>query len=130
MIINATNLAFDILNEEIQKTTEDCIITHCLGQRFIASGLGKKNIAIHGIPGNALGAYLNGAEITDAVVMPGAVIERGAVVCRAIVAENAHICAGAVVGEETGLIAVVGPKAVIASGESVAAGVQVDADAQ
>lgn len=64
MIINATNLAFDILNEEIQKTTEDCIITHCLGQRFIASGLGKKNISIHGIPGNALGAYLNGAEIT------------------------------------------------------------------
>ena len=48
-----------------------------------------------------------GAEITDAVIMPGAVIERGAVVRRAIVAENAHIGAGAVVGEETGKIAVV-----------------------
>ena len=71
-----------------------------------------------------------GAEILDAVVMPGAVIERGAVVRRAIVGENAHICAGAVVGEETGLIAVVGPKAQIASGEKVAAGVQIDADAQ
>ena len=71
-----------------------------------------------------------GAEITDAVVMPGAVIERGAVVRRAIVAENAHICAGAVVGEETGKIAVVGPKACIGPGEKVAAGVQVDADAQ
>ena len=71
-----------------------------------------------------------GAEILDAVVMPGAVIERGAVVRRAIVGENAHICAGAVVGEETGLIAVVGPKAKIASGEKVAAGVQIDADAQ
>ena len=34
------------------------------------------------------------------------------------------------VGEETGLIAVVGPKAQIASGEKVAAGVQIDADAQ
>ena len=71
-----------------------------------------------------------GAEITDAVIMPGAVIERGAVVRRAIVGENAHICAGAVVGEETGLIAVVGPKAEIASGDKVAAGVQIDADAQ
>ena len=71
-----------------------------------------------------------GAEITDAVIMPGAVIDRGAIVRRAIVAENAHICAGAVVGEETGLIAVVGPKAEIASGDKVAAGVQIDADAQ
>ena len=71
-----------------------------------------------------------GAEITDAVVMPGAVIERGAVVRRAIVGENAHICAGAVVGEETGLIAVVGPNAVVGAGEKVAAGVQIDADAQ
>ena len=40
------------------------------------------------------------------------------------------ICAGAIVGEETGKIAVVGPRAVIAAGEKVAAGVQVDADAQ
>jgi len=71
-----------------------------------------------------------GAEVTDAVVMPGAVIERGAVVRRAIVAENAHICAGAVVGEETGKIAVIGPNAKIAAGEKVAAGVQIDADAQ
>ena len=71
-----------------------------------------------------------GAEITDAVIMPGAVIDRGAIVRRAIVAENAHICAGAVVGEETGKIAVVGPKATIAPGDKVAAGVQVDADAQ
>ena len=71
-----------------------------------------------------------GAEVTDAVVMPGAVIERGAVVRRAIVAENAHICAGAIVGEETGNIAVVGPGAKVAAGETIAAGVQVDADAQ
>ena len=49
---------------------------------------------------------------------------------RAIVAENAHIAAGAVVGEDTGNIAVVGPGAKIAAGEKVAAGVQVDADLQ
>ena len=45
-------------------------------------------------------------------------------------AENAHIAAGAVVGEDTGNIAVVGPGAKIAAGEKVAAGVQVDADLQ
>ena len=71
-----------------------------------------------------------GAEVDDAVIMPGAVVERGAVVRRAIVAEGAHVCAGAIVGEETGNIAVVGPKAKIGPGEHVAAGVQIDADEQ
>ncbi|MDO5379136.1 MAG: hypothetical protein Q4G52_12460, partial [Clostridia bacterium] len=66
----------------------------------------------------------------EAVAEDGLYIERGAVVRRAIVAENAHICAGAVVGEETGKIAVVGPKAKVLPGEKVAAGVQIDADAQ
>ena len=108
---------------------------HCVAEgakvvdSLITEGCEVKGVVKHSVlfAGVTVG---EGAEISDAVVMPGAVIERGAVVRRAIVAENAHICAGAVVGEETGLIAVVGPKAVIASGESVAAGVQVDADAQ
>ena len=108
---------------------------HCVAEgakvvdSLITEGCEVKGIVKHSVlfAGVTVG---EGAEITDAVVIPGAVIERGAVVRRAIVAENAHICAGATVGEETGLIAVVGPKAVIASGESVAAGVQVDADAQ
>lgn len=39
-------------------------ITGCLGQRFIAAGMSDKTIEIYGIPGNALGAYLTGAEIT------------------------------------------------------------------
>ena len=38
-------------------------IVNCLGQRFIAAGLKDKTIEIDGIPGNALGAYLNGASI-------------------------------------------------------------------
>ena len=71
-----------------------------------------------------------GAEVTDAVIMPGAIVDRGAVVRRAIIAEGAHVAAGAVVGEETGNIAVVGPCAKVAPGEVVAAGVQIDADAQ
>ena len=53
---------------------------------------------------------MQGASVVDSVVMPNAVIERGAQVCRAIIAEGAIIGAGAKVGEETGNIAVVGPK--------------------
>ena len=46
-----------------------------------------------------------GAEITDAVIMPGAVIERGGGGSPRHRRENAHIGVGAVVGEETGKIA-------------------------
>ena len=67
-----------------------------------------------------------GAEIIDAVIMPGAVIKRGAVVRRAIVAENAIVGPGSFVGEETGNIAVVGHGISIPAGVSVKAGVQVD----
>ena len=52
--------------------------------------------------------------------------KRGAVVRRAIVAENAVIGAGSLVGEETGNIAVVGPNVTLPAGVSVTAGVQVD----
>jgi len=38
------------------------VIHGCLGERFIGSGLGAgQKITIHGTPGNALGAYLDGA---------------------------------------------------------------------
>ena len=64
MIIDAKRLGFAELNEKIRKTDGDCRIVGCLGQRFIASGMGGKSIDIDGVPGNALGAYLSGAEIT------------------------------------------------------------------
>ena len=67
-----------------------------------------------------------GAEVIDAVIMPGATIRRGAVVRRSIVAENAVIGAGAIVGEETGNIAVVGHVVEIPAGVKVTAGQQVD----
>lgn len=70
-----------------------------------------------------------GALIQGAVVMPGAVIQRGAVVRRAIVAENAVIGPGCTVGEEQGLIAVVGQGVRLPAGEVVSAGVQRDASA-
>ena len=63
MVIDATKLEFKELNEKIRDTAEDVEITGCLGQRFIAAGLGRKKIKISGVPGNALGAYLNGAKI-------------------------------------------------------------------
>lgn len=63
MIIDAKELDFSALNEAIRDTDEDIEIRNCIGQRFIGSGMSKKNITVLGIPGNALGAYLNGASI-------------------------------------------------------------------
>ena len=63
MIIDAKELDYKQLNEALRSTDADCTITNCVGQRFIASGMSDKKITISGVPGNALGAYLNGAEI-------------------------------------------------------------------
>lgn len=64
MLINAEALDHRALNDRIREAEEPCQITHCRGQRFIAAGMGEKKIGIDGIPGNALGAYLNGATVT------------------------------------------------------------------
>ena len=64
MVIKANELDFATLNRKIRESSDDVHITGCLGQRFIAAGMSHKNITIDGIPGNALGAYLNGANIT------------------------------------------------------------------
>lgn len=64
MIIHADGLDHKALNEAIRSTSEDCRIDGCCGQRFIAAGMTGRNIEIEGVPGNALGAYLNGGTIT------------------------------------------------------------------
>ncbi len=64
MIIDANDLDFKTLNDSLRETDRDCVLMGCCGQRFIAAGMSKKVITIEGIPGNALGAYLNGAYIT------------------------------------------------------------------
>lgn len=64
MVINAEQLSFDALNEQVRATTEPVVLHGVCGQRFIAAGLSNRQIDIYGTPGNALGAYLNGAEIT------------------------------------------------------------------
>ncbi|MFA9381098.1 MAG: glutamate synthase [Acetanaerobacterium sp.] len=64
MNIVAGDLHFELLNRQIRESGDtDIVIEHCLGQRYIGAGLAHKNISIHGIPGNALGAYLDGAVI-------------------------------------------------------------------
>lgn len=51
--------------EEIRSSKDDQItLLNCVGQRYIGAGVANKYISIHGVPGNALGAYMDGATIT------------------------------------------------------------------
>lgn len=63
MIINAENIKSDDLNTAIRNAKGNIELLNVCGQRFIASGMQDKRIIINGIPGNALGAYLNGGKI-------------------------------------------------------------------
>lgn len=64
MNINAAGVHFKDLNERIKAAEKEVVIDHCMGQRYIGSGLAGKEIVINGTPGNALGAYLDGSIIT------------------------------------------------------------------
>ena len=63
LTINAKNLDYKDLNEALKNADNSLTVSDCLGQRFIGAGMADKAITITGIPGNALGAYLNGAVI-------------------------------------------------------------------
>ena len=63
MKINAKGLLYNELNEMLREKPGNCVIDNCLGQRFIGAGQSDRKIVIHGTPGNALGAYMNGATI-------------------------------------------------------------------
>ncbi len=63
MDLRACELGYQALNEKIRNTDEDVVIYDCYGERFIGSGASNKTITINGTPGNALGAYLDGATI-------------------------------------------------------------------
>lgn len=64
MIIDAKNLKFDELNNLIRESEDsEIIIENCLGQRYIGTGIENKKITIHGVAGNATGAYLCRSEI-------------------------------------------------------------------
>ncbi|MCQ2438016.1 MAG: glutamate synthase [Clostridia bacterium] len=61
--INTNGMDHKALNEAIRNSDGNVILDNCCGQRFIAAGASDIHVTINGIPGNALGAYLNGAEI-------------------------------------------------------------------
>ncbi|MCM1329602.1 MAG: glutamate synthase [Ruminococcus sp.] len=62
--INAAGLHYKDLNHLISTSADrDITVENVLGQRYIGSSSADKNIEIHGVPGNALGAYLNGCVI-------------------------------------------------------------------
>jgi glutamate synthase domain-containing protein 3 len=63
MNISALGLGFQELNNKIREYDGDITINDCYGERFIGSGSSDKTITINGTPGNALGAYLDGAKI-------------------------------------------------------------------
>lgn len=58
-------MPFRQVNEAIRASRDrDVILEHCLGQRFLASGMSDRKITITGIAGNALGSYNDGCTIT------------------------------------------------------------------
>ncbi len=63
MILSAQEMDFRKLNRLVKEAPDDVCIQGCCGQRFIGSGLRDKTVTIHGTPGNALGAYLDGGTI-------------------------------------------------------------------
>lgn len=62
--IDANGKDFRALNEAIRASADpEILIENCMGQRYVAAGMGGRSLTIHGIPGNALGCYLNGGSI-------------------------------------------------------------------
>ncbi|MCL2062314.1 MAG: glutamate synthase [Firmicutes bacterium] len=63
MKIDAANLDFEQLNKALKNVQGDSIVDNCLGQRFIGVKRNSGKLTLNGTPGNALGAYLDGAVI-------------------------------------------------------------------
>lgn len=61
--LDAKALNHQSLNQQVKAAGSEIELHNVLGQRFIAAGVSDKRIELHGTPGNALGAYLNGAVI-------------------------------------------------------------------
>ena len=59
-MIDARGLDHKAINQKLREAGDVCALQGCCGQRFIAAGMADKAITIEGVPGNALGAYLNG----------------------------------------------------------------------
>lgn len=63
-VIDCEGRLFQDICEEIRNSQDkDIKLINCVGHRYIGVGIKNKNITIEGIPGNALGAYNDGAII-------------------------------------------------------------------
>lgn len=64
MVIDAKDKYFKDLNDEIRRCKDSAIqLYNVMGQRFIGAGSSGKSFVINGVPGNALGAYLDSSKI-------------------------------------------------------------------
>ena len=63
MTVSTKQMEFPAINESIRKAGKSVTLSDVIGQRFIAAGMSDKTVTVNGIPGNALGAYLNGGKI-------------------------------------------------------------------
>ncbi len=68
MRIDAAGVHFRELNERIHQSVDagdtDIVLDNVNGQRYIGTGLGAGvNIAVNGVPGNDLGAFMDGARV-------------------------------------------------------------------
>jgi len=64
-VLNAKSLGYQGLNDAVRAARGEIEITECYGERFIAASATRdKTILIHGVPGNALGCYMDGARVT------------------------------------------------------------------
>lgn len=88
MKMSAKGKTYQEVNEMIKRENGTVIVTDVMGERFLASGQSGKKIEFYGTPGNALGAYLDGATVEvfgngqDAVgdtMNDGKIIIRGSV---------------------------------------------------
>ena len=61
MLLDVKNMDYAVLNQKVREIGVDVEIVNCQGQRFVGAGLSEGKIIVNGIPGNAFGAYLNGA---------------------------------------------------------------------
>ncbi len=63
MIIDAREHSWQAIGDIVRNSVGDVKIISCCGERFIGSALRDRTITIEGVPGNALGAYMNGGTI-------------------------------------------------------------------
>lgn len=61
--ISAAGKDFRELGALLENAPGQVLLRDCLGQRFIGAGMKSREVRITGIPGNALGAYLNGGNL-------------------------------------------------------------------